>query len=61
MKNEVNLTDDELSVIQAALQITIASHERYITINGMKGLTLQDLETIKEMQILYDRLRKEYF
>jgi hypothetical protein len=61
MNNKVDLTDDELSVIQTALAITIASHERYITINGMKGLTLQDLEAIKEMQVLYDRLRKEYF
>ena len=61
MNNEVKLTDDELSLIQASLQITIASQERYITINGMKGLSLQDLETVKEMKVLHERLNKEYF
>ena len=61
MNNKVNLTDDELSLIQASLQITIASQERYITINGMKGLSLQDLETVKEMKVLHERLNKEYF
>ena len=61
MDNKVNLNDDELSLVVASLQITIASQERYISIHGMKGLSLQDLETIKEMKVLHERLKREYF
>ena len=61
MNNEVKLTDDELCLIQGALELMIVSQERYIATHTIKGLSLQDLETVQGMKVLHERLNKEYF
>jgi len=58
MNNQVNLTDNELSAIQTALQVMLLSIKTYEKDNALDILTK---ETKEEMQKLYDRLNKEYF
>lgn len=61
MNNNLNLTDDELTLIVSSLQITIMGHEKYIQTNGDEKLDFKTIEAIKEMKKLYERLNKEYF
>jgi hypothetical protein len=58
MNNQVNLTDDELSVIVTSLQMTLMSVEQYEKENV---LDFQTQEVKKEMKSLHERLREEYF
>ncbi|MEH6941519.1 hypothetical protein [Bacillus sp. JJ722] len=58
MDNKVDLTDDELSVIQASLQVSILAGENYLETNGLDYATKGTLE---QMKALYVRLDKEYF
>jgi hypothetical protein len=61
MNNQVNLSDDELSVIQTSLQLSLTSFEKYVITNGEHSLDYQTKEVYKDMQSLFDRLNKEYF
>jgi uncharacterized protein involved in exopolysaccharide biosynthesis len=61
MNNQVNLTDDELSLIQTALQLAEMSYDKYIQNNGETGLDDETQEAIKGMKDLHYRLNKEYF
>lgn len=61
MNNKVNLTDDELSLIQTALQLAKMSYEKYIQANGENGLDNETLEAVEGMNNLHYRLNKEYF
>lgn len=61
MENTIILTDDELSVIQASLQLTLKSHEKFIQQNGEDKLDYQTRETIKEMKHLFERFDREFF
>lgn len=61
MNIKLDLTDDELSLIQTSLQLTMKSHERYTQVKGEKGLDFQTKQAFKEMKELYERLNKEYF
>ncbi len=61
MNNQVNLTDDELTLIATALQLAVMSHERYMQLNGEESLDHQSKEAYRKMKTLLDRLNKEYF
>lgn len=61
MKNNVILTDDELSLITTSLQMTIASTEKYLSINGESSLDHVTMEAYREMKKLYERMVEEYF
>lgn len=59
MINNVNLTDDELSVIVTSLELTMKSYESFI----QKG-NQPDQSTIKayeDIKLLFGRLTREYF
>ncbi|MNW64623.1 hypothetical protein D3C74_429220 [compost metagenome] len=60
MNNNVVLTDDELSVIQTCLLVTIESQKRYMGGNN-KPLDKDSEEALKAVQSLYNRLNNEYF
>ena len=60
MENSVILTDDELCVIQTALQLTLMSYEKYKTENNQE-LDTNTLNTVDEMQILFNRINNEFF
>lgn len=61
MENQVTLTDDELSVIMAALDLSIKSAEMYVQVNGEDSLDLATKQASIEMREVRDRLKKEYF
>jgi hypothetical protein len=61
MNNKVDLTDDELSVIQTSLEVSIRSFEKYIEINGESSLDFQTREAFQSMKKLHAKLNKEYF
>jgi uncharacterized protein with ACT and thioredoxin-like domain len=61
LTNNVALTDNELSVILASLDMAIMSYERYQQQNGNVGLDYQTQKGIEEMKTLRKRLEKEYF
>ena len=61
MNNNLNLTDDELSLIATSLQMTIMGHEKYVSVNGEAGLDYETKQGIEEMKILFERLNREYF
>ena len=61
MDNTVKLTDDELSLITTSLQMTIASTEKYLSINGEGSLDYTTMEAYREMKKLYGRMVEEYF
>lgn len=61
MNNQVNLTDDELSLIQTALHLAVVSYDKYIQANGELGLDGETQEAIERMNKLHYRLNKEYF
>jgi hypothetical protein len=59
MFNNVVLSDDELSVIQTALQLNLLSIEKYEKQGNILDFATQDAK--REMQQLFDRLNEEYF
>jgi hypothetical protein len=59
MFNNVVLSDDELSVIQTALQMNLLSIEKYEKQGNVLDFATQDAK--REMQQLFDRLNEEYF
>jgi hypothetical protein len=61
MNNKLILTDDELSAIMTALDMSIMSYERYKKVNGGANLDFETRKAIKEMKELRDKLNKEYF
>ena len=61
MKNNVELTDDELSVIMTALTMTVSSFELHIEKNGTSKLNLMDLQAYSQTKELKDKLQNEYF
>lgn len=61
MNNNVNLTDDELSVIMTSLQMSIMSYEKYKEQNGGSNLDFNTRQAVQEMKKLYEKLNKDYF
>lgn len=59
MFNSVILSDDELSVIQTALQMNLISIEKYEKQGNLLDFATQDAK--REMQQLFDRLNELYF
>lgn len=59
MSKQISLTDDELSIIQTSLQMSIMSYDAHIQMNGEKGLDSETLEVIKGMKELLNRISKE--
>lgn len=61
MKNEVELTDDELALFVTSLEMSLKSYEKYVDEHGKDDLDDLTKETLKEMKSLFDRLKEEYF
>ena len=59
--NNVELTDDELSLILTSLQITIANSKKYIERNGKEHLDNITLEALEEMKILFGKIESKYY
>lgn len=59
MINKLELTDDELSVIQTSLQMTLSSFEKYEKDGNKLDLLTQEIK--EEMKTLFDKFNKEYF
>lgn len=61
MKNEVTLTDDELSVLMASLELTIMSYEKYIAQHGEITMDFLNRKAYREAKNLHVRLKRIYF
>lgn len=61
LNNKVNLTDDELSLIQTSLEMSINTFKKYKEKNGDAGLDFASLEAFEGFKELFARLNKEYF
>ncbi|MFS0878257.1 hypothetical protein [Solibacillus isronensis] len=61
MHNNVNLNDDELSVILTALKMTILGCDKHILMHGESSLDFATKQAHEEMKALEQRLNKEYF
>jgi hypothetical protein len=61
MENNVILTDNDLSIIQTALTMTILSATTYKKINGEGSLDAVTESAMQEMQKLSDRLMEDHF
>ncbi|QPQ35885.1 hypothetical protein [Lysinibacillus sp. JNUCC-52] len=59
--NNIELTDDELSVIMTSLQYTMNGFNIFIDKNGKDSLDSLTLQAVKEMKILYEKLESKYF
>jgi len=61
MDNMVKLSDDELSIIQSSLLLSIKSYEKYMKENKGVKVDSQTLEELETMKKLFERFEKEYF
>lgn len=60
-QNNVQLTDDELSVIMSSLWLTINSIQRQIDVNGDGSLDVLTMEVFNEATQLHNRIEKEFY
>lgn len=61
MENNVVLTDDDIAVLQAALDLSIRSTERYIELNGISSLDMLSREAFEKMKEMYTRFQTDFF
>lgn len=59
--NQLELTDDELSLIVTSLITTLAGYEGYVKHHGKESLDCETLEAIDDMTTLYKKLDSKYF
>lgn len=59
--NNVELTDDELSVIVTALQYTITGFNKYVDKKGKDSLDSATLQAVEEMKALHKKIESKYY